>query len=88
LNPKKMLKKLLENSKNVGFNDMVMLLECFGFYLARVSGSHHIFINPEIKEIVNIQNVSGQVKPYQIKQFLRLVEKYNLQFKQVKEESL
>lgn len=47
LNPKKMLIKLLENSKNVGFNDMVMLLECDSFYLARVSGSHHIFVNPD-----------------------------------------
>jgi len=83
-----MLKKLLENSKNVGFNDMVMLLECYCFYLTRVSGSHHIFVNPDIRELVNIQNVSGQVKPYQIKQFLRLVEKYNLQVKQVKEDDL
>ena len=88
MNPKKMLKKLLENSKNVGFNDMVMLIGCYGFYLARVSGSHHIFINPDIRELVNIQNVSGQVKPYQIKQFLRLVEKYNIQVKQVKEHDL
>lgn len=31
---------------------------------------------------MNIQNVSGQVKPYQIKQFLKLVEKYNLQAKE------
>jgi len=81
-----MLKKLLENSKNVGFSDMVMLLEYYSFYLARVSGSHHIFINPDIRELVNIQNVNGQVKPYQIKQFLKLVEKYNLQVKLVKED--
>lgn len=82
MNPKKLLRKLIENSKNVSFHDMVILLESFGFRLARVSGSHHIFIHSEIRELVNIQNVNGQVKPYQIKQFLRMVEKYNLQMKE------
>lgn len=84
MNPNKMLKKLLANSKNVDFSDMVILLEHFDFFLARVSGSHNIFINREVKEIVNIQNVGGQVKPYQIKQFLRLVEKYNLQIRPIR----
>jgi len=46
--------------------------------LSRVSGSHHIFISRQVKEIVNIQNVGGKVKPYQVKQFLMLVERYNL----------
>ena len=82
LNPEKMSKKLMENSKNVGFKDMVALLGYYGFLLSRVSGSHHIFINPDIRELVNIQNVNGQVKPYQIKQFLKLVEKFNLKAKE------
>ena len=82
MNPRKILKKIMENSKNVGFNDMATLVESYSFCLTRVSGSHHIFINPEIKELVNIQNVNGQIKPYQIKQFLKLVEKYNLQIKE------
>ena len=82
MNPRKILKKIMENSKNIGFNDMVTLLESYNFYLDRISGSHHIFINLEIKELVNLQNVNGQVKPYQIKQFLRLVEKYNLRIKE------
>jgi hypothetical protein len=28
---------------------------------------------------MNIQNVTGKAKPYQIRQFLRIVERYNLQ---------
>ena len=28
--------------------------------------------------LVNLQNVGGKAKPYQIRQFLRLVERYNL----------
>jgi predicted RNA binding protein YcfA (HicA-like mRNA interferase family) len=57
---------------------MVVLVEAFGFRLSRVSGSHHIFIHPEVSEMVNLQEVSGKAKPYQIRQFLQLVERYNL----------
>jgi predicted RNA binding protein YcfA (HicA-like mRNA interferase family) len=57
---------------------MVGLVEGFGFVFDRQSGSHHIFTHPEIAELVNLQNVEGKVKPYQVRQFLRLVEKYNL----------
>jgi predicted RNA binding protein YcfA (HicA-like mRNA interferase family) len=43
---------------------MVILVEAFGFRLSRTSGSHHIFIHPNVKELVNLQNVKGQAKPY------------------------
>lgn len=57
---------------------MVTLAEAFGFHLSRIRGSHHIFAHPGIPELVNLQNVDGKAKPYQIRQFLRLVEQYNL----------
>jgi len=63
---------------NVAFDDMRRLVEGFGFELRRVSGSHHIFAHPEIPELINLQAVRGQAKPYQIRQFLRLVERYDL----------
>ncbi len=75
---KKILAKVLAGSKNIAFNDFVALVEGFGFRLSRTSGSHHIFIHPNVKELVNLQNVNGQVKPYQIRQFMELVERYAL----------
>jgi len=33
----------------------------------------------DIPELVNLQNVRGQAKPYQMRQFLKLVEKHNLE---------
>jgi predicted RNA binding protein YcfA (HicA-like mRNA interferase family) len=54
-------------------------LRAFNFQLARTQGSHNIFQHPGIQELFNIQNVRGQAKPYQIKQFLELIEKYDLQ---------
>jgi predicted RNA binding protein YcfA (HicA-like mRNA interferase family) len=78
MNRRKLLKKILEGSKNIRFSDMSGLAEGFGFSLDRVRGSHHIFVHPDVRELVNLQNVGGQAKPYQIRQFLKLVEKYNL----------
>lgn len=67
--------------KNVAFEDMRRLVEAFGFDLRRISGSHHIFGHPDIPELVNLQEVGGEAKPYQIRQFLKLVERYSLQLK-------
>ncbi len=78
MNRRKLLQKIIQGSKNIPFKDFVNLINGFGFSLIRVRGSHHIFSNPEVNELVNIQNVKGQTKPYQIRQFLKLVEKYNL----------
>jgi predicted RNA binding protein YcfA (HicA-like mRNA interferase family) len=75
---KKLLTKVLAGSKNIAFSDFVLLVEGFGFRLSRVNGSHHIFVHKDIPELVNLQNVNGQVKPYQVRQFMELVERYNL----------
>ena len=75
----KLLQKVLAGStRSIGFGEMVALVEAFGFRLSRVSGSHHIFTHAEVRELVNLQEVGGMAKPYQIRQFLKLVERYNL----------
>lgn len=51
----------------------------FGFWLDRINGSHHIFVHPDVPELVNLQNVKGKAKPYQVKQLLQIIEQYNLQ---------
>ena len=79
---RKILAKVLTSSKNIRFNEFVELVEAFGFELDRIRGSHHIFKHPKIRELINIQNVKGNVKPYQIKQFLAIVEKYNLELEE------
>jgi predicted RNA binding protein YcfA (HicA-like mRNA interferase family) len=76
---RKILQKVLSGSKNIRFQEMVGLVEAFGFRQVRVSGSHHIFSHPAVRELVNLQEVHGQAKPYQIRQFIKLVERYNLE---------
>ena len=82
MNKKKLLEKVLSGSKNVRFSEFVALVEAFGFKLARIRGSHHIFEHPDIPEILNLQNSKGQVKPYQVRQFLQLVEQYSLELEE------
>jgi hypothetical protein len=75
---RKLLRRLLASPRSVRFADIENLMEGFGFRLARVRGSHHIFSHPDIPELINMQEVDGQAKPYQVRQFLKLVEEYNL----------
>ena len=39
------------------------------------------YVHFQIQKLVNIQNVNGQAKPHQIRQFLKLVEEYNLELR-------
>jgi hypothetical protein len=79
VDPKRLLARIARGQvANVSFSDMRRLVEAFGFELRRTSGSHHVFVHPDVLELLNLQEVRGQAKPYQIRQFLRLVERYAL----------
>ena len=75
----KLLQKLLSGSKNIQFSEAVACAKAFGFQLSRIKGGHHIYIHPEVPELINLQNVDGKVKPYQVKQLLGIIERYDLQ---------
>ena len=79
MNRRRLLARLARGSvNNVGFSDMTNLVEGFGFRLIRVNGSHHIFGRTGIPRTINLQPDRGDAKPYQIRQFLKLVEGYGL----------
>ena len=78
----RLLRKLLSGSKNIRFAEAAACAEIFGFRLSRINGSHHIYVHPEVAELINLQNVNGQAKPYQVQQLLRLIERYNLQMEE------
>lgn len=79
---RRLLQKLLSGSKNIRFSEAVACAEVFGFRLSRINGSHHIYVHVDIPELVNLQNVNGQAKPYQVRQLLQLIERYNLQMEE------
>jgi HicA toxin of bacterial toxin-antitoxin, len=64
--------------RNIGFTEFCRLLEAFGFKLRRVSGSHHIYRHPEVPRPLSLQPREREAKPYQILQFLSMVEEHGL----------
>ena len=75
---KEIYEKLKSNPKNVRFEELCKTAELFGFRFRGGKGSHRIYVRKGIKEILNFQNVKGKAKPYQVRQFLKVIEKYNL----------
>lgn len=63
---------------NVSFVDAQTLVEALGFKLLRVAGSHHLYARLGIPEQLNLQNRRGQAKPYQLRQLMTLVRRYDL----------
>jgi predicted RNA binding protein YcfA (HicA-like mRNA interferase family) len=82
MDERKLLNSLARGAvANVSFGDLCSLAEGLGFELRRVSGSHHVFTHPDIPQLINLQSVRGQAKPYQIRQLMRLVERYDLKLR-------
>ncbi len=75
--------ELKKNPKNVHFNKLCSAAELFGFRFRGGKGSHVIYRRDGIKEMLNFQNIEGRAKPYQVRQLLKIIDKYNL----LKEES-
>ncbi len=75
----KLLSKILRGTsdKNFAFDDLRFLLISLGFD-ERIRGSHHIYTQTDVIEILNIQPNSHQAKPYQVKQVREIVLKYKL----------
>ena len=78
MNKRKFLQRIIQNQNNIKFNEFVILIESFDFTLDRVSGSYHIFKHLDVSVIINLQKVKDEVKPYQVRQLLKIIEKYNL----------
>jgi hypothetical protein len=61
--------KALQAPANLRFGEMVTLVEAFGFRLSRITGGHHIYAHPGIPKLVDLQEVDGKAKAYQVRQF-------------------
>lgn len=78
MNKKDQFHSLKENPKNIRFEEFCNILTSFGFIHKGGKGSHRVFTKEGIPEIMTIQNCEGKAKPYQIRQFCKLVEQYHL----------
>jgi predicted RNA binding protein YcfA (HicA-like mRNA interferase family) len=65
-------------TQNIRFSDFVTLLVAMGFEERHARGSHRVFWLPGHQEILTLQPSAGEAKAYQVRQFQRLVEAYDL----------
>lgn len=82
MNRRRLLARLMSGAYNVSFDDFENLIRGFGFMLRRSSGSHRIYVRPGIADRVNVQARRGEAKPYQVRQFLDLIEKHQLRLEE------
>lgn len=77
----KLLARARENPAGLRFRDLCALVERAGFVKRNQKGSHVVYKHPEIKGLRPLplqQGKSGMAKPYQVRQFLCIIETYEL----------
>jgi len=67
-------------SRNVRFADFIRVVEAHGFVFAGQAGSHRGYKH-SCGAVLNLQEKDGEAKPYQINQFLKIVDAYGLTLK-------
>lgn len=76
--PAKLYARLLASRTSVNFGDFQRILVAFGFRLDRIKGSHHQYWHPLATRPLTIQPKGKMAKPYQVDQFLDMVEEFAL----------
>ncbi|MDQ3568647.1 MAG: type II toxin-antitoxin system HicA family toxin [Actinomycetota bacterium] len=76
---RKLLERILigRSDANIPFEQTRTLLKALGFSES-IRGSHHKFIREGVEELINLQEVEGKCKPYQVRQMREVILKYNL----------
>lgn len=73
-----LLRKIRSGAKNnVRFSDFIRLIEAHGFIFAGQTGSHKGYKH-HCGAVLTLQEKDREAKPYQITQFLKIVEAYGL----------
>ncbi|MFL5141931.1 MAG: type II toxin-antitoxin system HicA family toxin [Microvirga sp.] len=63
----------------VPFRDLQHLLGRLAFELDRVSGSHHIYVHPNVPRPLNVQPIGKDAKPYQVRQLRDMIVEFGLE---------
>ena len=79
IKPSKLYAQFLASRTSMRFRDFQRILDAFGFSLDRINGSHHQYKHPLASRPFSVQPKGNMAKPYQIDQFLDIVEEFGLQ---------
>jgi len=74
-----LLGELKANPRKIRFARLCEIAKALGFQTRKGTGSHRIYFREGIQEILNFQNEAVWAKAYQVRQFIKVIEKYGLQ---------
>ena len=75
----KLYARLMANRRQaISFRDFERLLRAFGFDHIRTTGSHRQYVHAKVPRPFPVQPDGKDAKPYQIREFLELIEEYGL----------
>jgi hypothetical protein len=74
----KLLAGVCNNPKAVRFDDACRADELLGFKHKGGQGSHRAFAKQGEPELLNFQDRNGCSVPYQTRQLIRMIERYNV----------
>jgi hypothetical protein len=72
----KLLAAIRANPKGVRFADACKAAEIIGFVRAGGKGSHTVYAKMGEPTILNFQNRNGYIPPYQARQLIEMLDKY------------
>jgi hypothetical protein len=72
----KLLAAIRANPKGFRFADACKAAETIGFVRAGGKGSHTVYAKTAEPTILNFQNRNGSVPPYQARQLIEMLDKY------------
>lgn len=75
---RKTWERMVAGSRNLRFEDFIKVVEAFGCVHQRTSGSHRVYKHLRVPIPLSFQPVNGQAKPYQVRQFMSVVEEFGL----------
>jgi hypothetical protein len=72
----KLIASILNNPRDVRFEDACRVAEWLGFIGGASKGSHHAYSRPGEPMGLNFQNRNGKILPYQGRQLVEMIGKY------------
>jgi predicted RNA binding protein YcfA (HicA-like mRNA interferase family) len=64
------------NAKNVRYTDACKVAGWLGFDAKAQKGSHAAYSKSGEADLLNFQNKNGMIKPYQVRQLIKMIDKY------------
>jgi predicted RNA binding protein YcfA (HicA-like mRNA interferase family) len=77
-NDKKTFDAVMNGRGSIAFRELEHLLGTLGFRLARISGSHRIYVHPRASRPLSVQPSGKDAKRYQIRQLCDIINELSL----------